>query len=74
MRLHRKNESKFEFHVNVIFVLILNEDLKAGFENRSTTKCANSIHVLTLANSIKFQVLLFFLIGIKFQVLCVKQL
>ena len=60
--------------VNVIFVLILNEDLKAGFENRSTTKCAKSIHVLTLANSIKFQVLLFFLIGIKFQVLCVKQL
>ena len=27
-------------------VLILNEGLKAGFENRSTTKCANSILVL----------------------------
>ena len=32
MSLHRKNDSRFEFHVNVIFVLILNEDLKAGFE------------------------------------------
>ena len=46
MSLHRKNESRFEFHVNVISMLILNEGLKAGFDNRSTTKCANSILVL----------------------------
>ena len=46
MSLHRKNEIRFEFHVDVISVLILNEGLKAGFENKSTTKCANSIPVL----------------------------
>ena len=45
MSLHRKNESRFEFHVDVISMLILNEGLKAGFENKSTTKCANSILV-----------------------------